>query len=86
MDLMVLSYNRNIFSRYLVSSVNMAAPLTGLFAHRDGSNSVTFAYTARVRPGLYVTTGLSYTDHPSLTYVKNQGSDLNWLINLVTVL
>lgn len=81
-DLIALSYNRNEFSRYLVSSINLTAPQTGIFAHQDGSNTVTLSYTARLRPGIYFNGGVSYTDHPSLTYVKNQGADLNLLASL----
>jgi porin len=78
-DLIVLSYNHNTFSRNLVSSINLASLQTGIFAHQGGSNSATFAYTAHLSPGIYLTGGLSYTDNPSLTYVRNQGSGLSWL-------
>jgi porin len=84
-DLILLTYSRNEFSHYLVSNLDLSAPQTGIFAAGSGSNTVTFAYTAKLRPGQYFTVGASYTDHPSLAVVKNQGSDLNLLLGLVDV-
>ena len=74
-DLISFSYNRNVFSGYVVNNINRAAATTGLFSQTHGANAYTLSGTARVYDGIYLSLGLSYVDKPSLTYPSGRGND-----------
>lgn len=80
-DQMSVVYNYQRISRYAADMVDRTATQTMTFAQRY-ANTITGSYTARVTAGLYTTLGLSFSDHPSFSYVKDQGSALNLLGSL----
>ncbi|MGO4714394.1 carbohydrate porin [Bradyrhizobium sp. 2TAF24] len=81
-DMISVVYARNVVSHYLADVTNLLSSLTGVYAARN-SNSVTASYTAHLRPGLWGTLGVSYTDHPSFAYFKTEGSSLSFLASIV---
>ncbi|WP_369525308.1 carbohydrate porin [Bradyrhizobium diazoefficiens] len=81
-DMASIVYARNVVSHYLPDVTNPFASMTGAYAART-TNAITASYTAHLRPGLWGTLGVSYTDHPSVAYFKTQGSSLNFLASLV---
>jgi porin len=81
-DMASIVYARNVVSHYLPDMTNPFASMTGAYAART-TNAITASYTAHLRPGLWGTLGISYTDYPSVAYFKTQGSALNFLASLV---
>jgi porin len=89
-DLASFVWAHNVFSHYLADQLNpLLAPLVAQgfpeFLNRHASNSYTFSYLAHLLPGVYASVGVSYTDHPSLFYFKNEGSALSFLSSLTVV-
>jgi porin len=80
-DMATVSYARNVISPYVVEATNAFSSVTGTFAARS-TNSVTASYTAHLASGLYGTLGVTYTDHPSISYFANEGSSFNILAAL----
>lgn len=79
-----LVYNHQEFSPYLADMINRSSGLTGNFAQHF-SNTITATYTYNVIPGLYLTGGVAYTDHPSLQFIKGEGSSLTFLGSIFSV-
>lgn len=77
-DQMSIVYAHNVVSKYVADFTNLYSATTGTYA-RNATNQITTSYTARLTPGLYLTAGVSYVDHPAVTYQKNTGSALNFL-------
>ncbi|MDQ0473952.1 carbohydrate porin [Labrys wisconsinensis] len=84
-DMVSLIYNHNVVSKYVQDLTNQYSQYTNLFAN-EYANSVTASYMFHVRPGLYTTIGLGYTDHPSIQYFKGEGSSLNLLFSMYITL
>ncbi|MFG1229953.1 carbohydrate porin [Xanthobacter wiegelii] len=80
-DQLSFVYNYNGISKYARDYVNQYSPYTNIFANTT-SQSYVMTYTAHMAPGVYATLGLSYTENPSFTYTKNEGSSLNLLGSL----
>jgi porin len=80
-DMLSFVYSHNRTSKYLQDVLSTAAPFTN-FEPIAKSNSITAAYTYRIKPGLYATGGLGFTDEPSLTKFKGEGNALNALLSL----
>jgi porin len=77
-DFVSLVYYRNEISKFAANQVNMTAALTGTFAQYE-TNSLVASYTLKVVPGIYLTAGVGYTDHPSFTFIPKEGSALTLL-------
>jgi porin len=77
-DFMSLVYSHNEISKFAANPINLTAALTGTFAQYN-TNSLVASYTVRVTPGIYLTAGVGYTDHPSFTFIPREGSSLNFL-------
>jgi porin len=69
----VVAHSR--FSPYAGDRINAASAKTATFARSD-TTTLTFSYSAHLRPGVHLTPAISYTDHPSFAYVANEGSAL----------
>jgi len=74
----------NVFSSALANTINSVSRRTNTFA-RTNSTSVTASYAARVITGVYLTSALTYTDHPSFQYTKKEGSALNARFALTSI-
>jgi porin len=83
-DMISLIYNHQGISSFLSDGTNLSTPATG-FAAYHATNTVTISYLARLAPGVYGSVGVGYTDHPSVTYFKAEGSALNLLLSLTTI-
>lgn len=93
-DMISLTFQHQTFSKHLAKAINFplnvadvesgGATYGGALANHF-SNTVGLSYLAKVRPGLYGNIGLSYTDHPSITYFEGQGSSLMIQGSLVSV-
>ncbi|VTZ21288.1 Porin [Methylocella tundrae] len=83
-DMISVVYNHQVTSQYIADPTNAVSTLTGISA-RHATNSVTASYLAHLMPGLYSSVGLSYTDHPSLTYYPGEGSALLFLASVFTM-
>lgn len=83
LDMLAFVYTYNGISSYLKDSINSYSKYTDLFAN-TASNTFLVSYTGHMAPGVYATVGLSYTQNPSLSYVKGQGDALNVLLSLFT--
>jgi porin len=84
-DMLSLVYFHNVVSHYVADATNLAASQTGIYG-RNATNTVTLSYTAHVSPGIYGTVGVQYTDHPSITYFRSEGSSLNFLASIFYIL
>jgi len=84
-DFASLVYSHNVISKFAANPINLLGNLTGTFA-QNYNNSLTASYTYKVRPGLYYTASVSYTDHPSFTFIPAEGSSLNFLSSLYLAL
>lgn len=82
-DMISVVYNHQVLSHYLADSTNLKSYETGVFA-RNATNTLTATYTVNLTRGLYLTAGLGFTDHPSVTYLPKEGSALNFLGSLYT--
>jgi carbohydrate-selective porin OprB len=80
-DMLSFVYSHNKTSKYLRDVLNGASAFTNFYPV-GATNSLTAAYTYHVRPGLYATGGVGYTDKPSLTQFNGEGSSLNMLLSL----
>jgi porin len=80
-DFVSLVYSHNVISKFAADPINLVGNLTGTFA-QNFNNSLTASYTYRVSPGVYYTASVSYTDHPSFTFIPVEGSALNFLSSL----
>jgi porin len=76
-DMLSLVYNHNVVSPFLAGAVNNFSAETGIFA-RNTANTITLSYMLHLMPGVYATVGIGYTDHPSITFFKSEGSDLTF--------
>jgi porin len=80
-DMISLIYNRNEFSHYFANAMNASTSSAAVLgfavpmAHRN-SNTIGLGYLAHLMPGIYWNIGVSYTDHPSVTYFNGEGSSL----------
>jgi porin len=83
-DQIGLVYTHSVFTSYLADLVNKTSALTGMFAQHD-STTITTTYTYNLSPGVYLTGGVAYTDHPSFEYIKNEGPSLSFLGAIFTV-
>lgn len=93
-DMISLTFQHQTFSRHLAKALNFPLNVTdvesggatygGALAN-EFSNTLSLSYLAKVRPGLYGNIGVSYTDHPSITYFKGEGSSLMVQGSLVSV-
>jgi len=83
-DMISLIYNHQGISDFLSSDTNLSTPFTGLAAYH-ATNSITISYLAHVAAGVYGSVGFGYTDHPSISYFKTEGSALNLLLSLTTI-
>ncbi len=84
-DQIGLVYFHQVFSHYLRDATNAASSTTGLFA-RSASNTITASYTGNILPGLYATSAISYTDHPSFIFVGDGEHALLFLASLFIAL
>ncbi|MFT4190055.1 MAG: carbohydrate porin [Comamonas sp.] len=84
-DFLSVVYSHNQASRHARRVIDAYSAYTNLSAI-DATNSITASYTARLRPGLYSTFGLGYTDKPSLQRFKGEGSSLNLLLSLYLII
>jgi porin len=92
MDLISFVYDHNTFNHYIADSIDQpiaagfppASTVLGYSAHH-ASNTYTVSYLAHLMPGIYASLGISYTDHPSVTYFQNEGSSLNFLASYTLV-
>ncbi|MDE0853531.1 MAG: carbohydrate porin [Nevskia sp.] len=80
-DMTSVVFQRNIISHYFSDPINDTSDTTGTFA-QNYANTITGSYAYQLAPGLSFTAGLQYTDHPSATYFKGEGSALNVLAAL----
>ena len=80
-DLASLVVNHNQFSGNAVS----LAHARGQLAHPNVTTA-TVSYGASVLPGVNVNVGVSYTDHPTVTYTRSTGNAFNLLLNTVIFL
>jgi porin len=55
----------------------------GVNPPREDATSLTVNYAYKVGPDSYVTSGLTYTDHPSFIYEPGQGHALNLFVSTV---
>jgi porin len=55
----------------------------GVYPPRKASTSLTANYAYKAGPDFYVTSGLTYTDHPSFIYAPGQGHDLNFFTSII---
>jgi porin len=81
-DMISLNFDHNTVSPYLANFVNASQSTTGIGAVH-GANTAILVYTARLHAGAYASLGLSYTDNPSPTYFRGEGSSLNVVGSLV---
>jgi len=81
-DMITFSYTHNDISKYITSLINLNSPFTNIFANKY-TNTYGLTYFARLRPGVYGTVGIAYTDHPSISYFPTEGPSLNFLGSLV---
>jgi porin len=84
-DMVALVYFHNAISSYVADATNHYSALTGIYG-RSATNTISLSYTAHLMPGAYATVGIQYTDHPSITYFKSEGSALNFLASIAWVL
>jgi porin len=77
-DLISLVYNHNEVSPHLVDFVNGFATETWVGA-RYSTNTITAAYTTLLPPNVWLSLGVAYTDHPSISHFPGEGSSLNFL-------
>jgi porin len=78
-DSMSLVVNQNRFSKYAVASSEARGLLTD-----DQATTTSLGYTANVLPGVFLTSGLSYVNHPrTVTTIAEQRSALNFLTNVI---
>jgi porin len=77
-DMLSLVYQHNVISSYWADPINNTAPRTSSYA-RHAVNTITASYQVYLRPGLTFTGGMGYTDHPSTTHFRGEGSALNFL-------
>lgn len=80
-DMLSLVAQHNGISDHFGDVINASSATTGVYP-RQSLNSFTGSYTFKLTAGLSVTGGLQYTDHPSATYFKGEGSSLNVLAGL----
>ena len=80
-DMLSFVYSHNKANKYLQKALNVYSAFTNFYPIGE-SNSITAAYTYHVMPGLYATAGLGYTDKPSLSQFKGEGSSLSALLSL----
>jgi porin len=89
-DMISLIYKHNVISYDFSNAINkntspLAAQGFAVSQVFNATNSVNVSYLAHLRPGLYAQVGLGFTDHPAVTYFKNEGSSLNILASLTSV-
>ncbi len=78
-DSMSLVINQNRFSKYAVASSKARHQLTDVQA-----TIASLGYTANIIRGVFLTSGLSYVNHPrAVTTVPEQRSALNFLTNVI---
>jgi porin len=77
-DTIAFVWAHNEVSRDFAGSINQTSATTGVFAN-NYTNSYTASYNVHVLSGVFVTLALSYTDHPSATWVPGEGHALNIL-------
>ncbi len=90
-DLSGVVYSHQVFSKYAADLGNAGANagykppqyFESVFS-QYGSNNITGYYTYNIRPGVYLTGGLSYTDNPSFNYTKNEGHSFAVIYSLFT--
>jgi porin len=58
----------------------------GVYPPRNDSTSVTLSYACKLTHGIYVTPGLSFTNHPSFITEPGQGHDLNFFLSVAVYL
>ena len=76
---MSLVINQNRFSKYAVASSEARHQLTDVQA-----TIASLGYTANIIRGVFLTSGLSYVNHPrAVTTVPEQRSALNFLTNVI---
>lgn len=71
--------DQNRFSKYAIAIAEAQDQLTV-----DQATSVSLGYTANVIPGVFITSGFSYIDHPRpVTTIPEQKSAVNFLFNVL---
>jgi hypothetical protein len=80
-DLLSVIYSHNEASKYVKNAIDSGSAFTNMFAI-NASNSITASYMANIKPGLYATVGVGYTDKPSLQYFKGEGSSFNLMFSV----
>jgi porin len=71
-DQIAFSFQHQVYSRYVPDPVDTSATcLSGTVCVRHALNNATLTYTANIMPGVYVTLGASYVDHPAASYSPN---------------
>ncbi len=88
-DLASFVYVHQDVSNHLANAVNLGLPEfqanAPIPAAANFTNSYTLNYLAHIRPGMYGSVGVSYTDNPSVTYFKGQGSAFLVQASLTTI-
>ena len=75
-DMISLVYYHNEISGHLADFVNSFGSVTRIGANQS-TNTIVGAYTAKLAPGVTASLGVSYTDHPSVSYFRGEGSAMN---------
>ena len=83
-DTMTFVWAHNGVSRYYANAINIKSPTTNVFAAYS-ANSYTLSYNMHVMNGVFLTLGLQYTDHPSVSYIPLEGHSLNFLASTFIV-
>jgi porin len=71
-DMIALIYGHNDVSKYVSNPVNATAFLTDISA-ANATNTISLSYIAKLYSGVYLTTGLTYVDRPSVSYFPQEG-------------
>lgn len=83
-DMISLVYNHQGISSFLANEINLSTSITGIASYH-ATNSITISYLMHIMPGVYGSVGAGYTDHPSVSYFKPEGSACNFLLSLLTI-
>jgi porin len=71
-DMIALVYGHNDVSKYVSNPVNATTFLTNISA-ANATNTVSLSYIAKLYSGVYLTTGVTYVDRPSVSYFHQEG-------------
>jgi porin len=83
-DQISLVYEYNVLSSSFAALTNSTAATTGVFANHQ-SQDVSLVYSYRLDSGVYLSLDLEYINHPSATFVANEGNALNFVVGLLTI-